>query len=47
MALGDEVGQPLPVSAAATQVFVRARAEHADKDFSAIMEAIRPHPAQQ
>jgi glyoxylate/succinic semialdehyde reductase len=39
--LGDQLGQSLPVSAAANELFKRARGEgHGDEDFSAVVEAV-------
>lgn len=41
VALGDEVGQSLPCAAAANEQFKRARKEHGDSDFSAVVETCR------
>lgn len=38
-ALGDCLGLPLPVAAAANEQFKSARKEHGDKDFAAVYEA--------
>lgn len=41
LALGDEVEQPLPLAAAANELYKRARAEgYSDADFSAVMAAV-------
>ena len=41
--LGDKLAQPLPVSAAANEVYKRARRQgHDDSDFSAVVEACLP-----
>lgn len=41
LALGDEVGQPTPVAAAANELYKAARAGgHADDDFAAVYEAV-------
>lgn len=40
MELGDKLGQTLPVSAAANEVFKKARNDHGDDDFSAVLEAL-------
>lgn len=39
LALGDQVGQTLPIAAAANENYKRARKTHADADFSAVMES--------
>ncbi|CAM9768325.1 unnamed protein product [Chrysoparadoxa australica] len=41
IALGDEVGQPLPVAAAANETFKRGRDQDGDEDFSAVYKAAR------
>ena len=42
LALGDKVEQPLPVAAAANEVFKRGRAQGlGDQDFSAVLEAVK------
>ncbi|CAM9458292.1 unnamed protein product [Phaeothamnion confervicola] len=41
LGLGDKVGQPLPVAAAANEIFKRARVAHGDEDMSAIYEAVK------
>jgi glyoxylate/succinic semialdehyde reductase len=42
LALGDDVAQPLPVAAAANEVFKAARAQGlGDSDFAAVYEATR------
>ena len=45
LALGDEVGQALPLAAAANESFKRARRDCGDDDFSAVYEALRPTAA--
>eukprot|EP00616_Rhizochromulina_sp_CCMP1243_P018101 CAMPEP_0118974312 /NCGR_PEP_ID=MMETSP1173-20130426/11181_1 /TAXON_ID=1034831 /ORGANISM="Rhizochromulina marina cf, Strain CCMP1243" /LENGTH=617 /DNA_ID=CAMNT_0006924029 /DNA_START=84 /DNA_END=1937 /DNA_ORIENTATION=+ len=45
LALGDAVGQALPVSAAANAAFLHAREGHGDDDFGAVYEAVRPPPS--
>lgn len=41
LALGDELGVGLPVAAAANEQFKKARTEHGDEDFSAVVEVGR------
>lgn len=44
--LGDKVALPLPVAAAANEVYKRARGQgHDDADFSAVLEACLPASA--
>jgi len=41
VALGDQLGQPLPCSAAVNETFIRARAQgHADEDFAAVFRVV-------
>eukprot|EP00798_Chlamydomonas_sp_ICE-L_P007052 gene7052-147_t len=42
IALGDQLGQSLPIAAAANELYKVARTEHGDKDFSAVYEATAP-----
>lgn len=38
LGLGDELGQSLPVAAAANEVYKRVKKEYGDHDFSAVIE---------
>ena len=42
LALGDEVGQTMPVAAAANAVYLGAREKYGEDDFSAVYESVRP-----
>merc|ERR1719221_97859 len=41
IALGEEVGQPLPLAAATNECFKRANTERGEEDFSAVFEAVK------
>jgi 3-hydroxyisobutyrate dehydrogenase-like beta-hydroxyacid dehydrogenase len=41
LALGDELGVAMPVATAANEQFKKARTEHGDEDFSAVLEVGR------
>lgn len=42
LALGDQLGQPLPVSATANEAYIRAKAAgYGDSDFAAVYEAVQ------
>mmetsp|Transcript_22650 Transcript_22650/g.89900 ORF Transcript_22650/g.89900 Transcript_22650/m.89900 type:complete len:297 (-) Transcript_22650:129-1019(-) len=43
--LGDELGQPLPVAAAANAAFLKARDDKGDDDFSAVFEDQKQKPS--
>lgn len=48
LALADELGQPMGVTAAANDMYIRARQQgHADADFSAVLEAVARQGTQQ